>query len=132
VAQLFSLGGISRLNLMDTKWLITIVIGNVIAAIVKESASWVIKRMPKMTATLIGKLKPTVIIILRRYWRVIFDLVIIILSVITLRILTGSKEPMSRQDVYLISFAAYSLFYWNIEFSKDLGRTTRERLQNAA
>ena len=124
MAQLSTLGGISRSNHMDTKWLIAIVIGNVIAAIVKELVSSVIKRMPNMMATLIGKLKPTVISILRRYWRVIFDLVLMVMSLFVLIIVMRSKEPLTRSDVFLISSMAYMLFHWQTQFAKDLGRTT--------
>src|SRR5437899_10660777 len=109
---------------MDTKWLIAIVIANVIAAIVKESVAAFIKRMPKMMATLIGKLRPRVMSVLSRHWRIIVDGGFTLYSWGALVLFMRSKDPVTRGDVVAISFMTCMLFYWQTQLVLDVRRST--------
>lgn len=105
---------------MDTKWLIAIVIGNVIAAIVKESVSGFIKLMPAMAATLTAKLRPMVVRILRRYWRVGFDLLGMMLVGLAFPFLAAQFPAVTHLSVFIIAQLSAWMVFWNIELLKDM------------
>jgi hypothetical protein len=108
---------------MDTKWLIAIVIGNVIAAIVKELVGAFIKRLPKMMATLIGKLMPTVISILIKHWQRI-DLVmtgVVALSQFGFAFWASqTPKPISGGVVFGVAFLIGFGFWYVREFEHKL------------
>ncbi len=109
---------------MDTKWLITIVIANVIAAIVKELVTGVIKRMPSTTATLTAKLKPIVTAFLRKYWRMLVDLVGMVVVIIGFRFVAPTLGPVTHGTVFVVGMFAAWFIYWQFELVKDLRKLT--------
>jgi hypothetical protein len=111
---------------MDTKWLIAIVIGNVIAAIIKELVSGVIKRIPKMTATLKAKLLAKVIHILHMNWSkglIIVDVIMWLFSGLSvLWLVYFSKSPLTKESVMGIGMSCGAWFYWLHQINRDFER----------
>ena len=107
---------------MDTKQLMISVTAAVIVAIAKELTSWAVKRTPPAMSRLTATLSPIIRRFVSKYWRVLCDLVVIVIMLLFIRWSVVSSEPLKRTDVFLISFFTASLVYWQAELMKDLRR----------
>ena len=112
---------------MDKSQLINSVIIAVIALLAKEVILWLLAVIrPKIKKT-IPILIPTTINCLNKYWKIFVDIVLLLIFAFITRDLLSSAEPLSRSNIFTISFAAAWLVYWLTQLQADVIEQLKER-----
>jgi hypothetical protein len=112
---------------MDKIQLINSVIIAVIALLSKEVILWLVKLINPIIKRLIRTLRPTVINVIIRYWRIFIDFCVLVLISFMIRPLLSSVILPSRSEVFLIAFWTAWLVYWLAQFQTDLSQKLNEK-----
>jgi len=105
---------------MDKTQIITIIITAVITAVIKEIISAILRRIPSVTQKFKTSLTLTIKRIIRKYWRVLFDILGMMFVIAMLRYWVRQFPTVSHGSVFIIAYLAAWLVYWNVELIRDI------------
>lgn len=108
---------------MSIKELVALTITAFLGAFAKEAFSLLIRRAPGVFNRLGRLLAPVIAAFFRRYWRVVFDVFGLALSIGLFAWISRAFPTIDHGTVYFISLTAAWQIYWLAELGRDLRRS---------